>query len=308
MCSENLEQKFSKASLGDRDRRARAYDAGGWAARRRMERDAPLDAEALTAVEAADIVVVPGSYDQVELVLQALELPHTPVEGVHLPRVTLRPEQVLVLNCPGHLPGPAIRQVKEFVRRGGTLFSTDWTLRNVLEPAFPGILEYNDRPTSDDVVRIEIHDREHRFLKGVMEEGDEPVWWLEGSSYPIRVLEPDRVEVLLTSRELRAKYGEAPVAVTFRHGQGEVFHMISHYFLQRTELRSKRHAMAASAFMAERGLKPDAPTAAKIADLSLGEVESAASSARMFANLVAEKKRRAAGARPGAPDSSRADP
>ncbi len=293
MCSDDGKKPFSKKALGDRGRRKKAYEAGGWAARREMERDAPLDAEALAAVEAADIVVVPGSYDHVELVLGALELPFTTVHAAQLPRVGLRPEQVLVLNCPGHLPGPAIRQVKEFVRRGGTLFSTDWTLRNVLEPAFPGVLEYNDRPTADDVVRIEIHDREHRFLQGVMEEGDEPVWWLESSSYPIRILEPERVEVLLSSKELEGKYGEAPVAVTLRHGAGEVFHMISHYFLQRTELRSKRHALGAATFMAERGLEVGAVVAEKIAGLSLGEVESAASSARIFANLVAEKKRRA---------------
>lgn len=248
--------------------------------------------------------MVPGSYDHVELVLGALELPYTPVDAHQLPAVSLRPEQVLVLNCPGHLPPPAIRQVKEFVRRGGSLFSTDWTLRNVLEPVFPGHVEYNDRPTADDVVRIEIHDREHRFLKGVMEEGDEPVWWLEGSSYPIRILDPEWVEVLLSSQELEGKYGEAPVAVAFGHGDGEVFHMISHYYLQRTELRSKRHAKNAAAYMAERGLEVDPGLGGDIADLSLGEVESAASSARMFANVVADKKRRESDKKRNPPEKS----
>ena len=45
-----------------------------------------------------------------------------------------------------------------FVESGGTLFTTDWALRNVIEPAFPGIIEYNDMPTGDDVVRIEVLD------------------------------------------------------------------------------------------------------------------------------------------------------
>lgn len=283
----------SEKALGDRDRRVRSYEAGSWAAKARMRRDDPLDAEALEAVEAADIVVVPGSYDHVELVLEALELPFTPVPAEELPRVALRPEQVLVLNCPGHLPAEAIRHVREFVRLGGSLFTTDWALRHVLEPAFPGYVEYNERPTADDVVRIEIHDREHRFLKGVMDEGDEPVWWLEGSSYPIRVRDAERVQVLLSSRELEAKYGEAPVAVTFAYGEGEVFHMISHYFLQRTELRSKRHGLGAAAYMEEKGVELDAARRAEMKDLALGEVESAASSARMFANLIADKKRKA---------------
>ncbi len=124
-----------------------------------------------------------------------------------------------------------------------------------------------------------------------MEEGDEPAWWLEGSFYPICILEPERVEVLLSSRELKAKYGQAPVAVTFRYGE-DVFHMISHYFLQRTELRSTRHTTKASAFMDERGLELDARIPETIADLSPGEVVSDASSAGLFANLVAEKKQR----------------
>ena len=91
-------------------------------------------------------------------------------------------------------------------------------------------------PELDDVVRIEVLDRDHRFLQGVLEDGDDPLWWLEGSSYPIRVLDPERVQVLITSNELEQKYGEAPVAVTFAHGEGEVLHMISHYYLQRAEL------------------------------------------------------------------------
>ena len=272
--------------------RARAYKVGGWAARKQMERDRPLDAEALRAVEAADILVVPGRYDHVEMVLDALELPHTRVSPAHLPQVTLRPEQVLVINCPGNLPRSAFDPVRAFVARGGSLFTTDWALRNVLEHAFPGVLEYNDRPTADDVVRIEIVDREHRFLDGVLQEGDEPLWWLEGSSYPIRILDPERVEVLLTSRELESKWGEAPVAVTFAHGEGEVFHMISHYYLQRTELRSKRHGLKASAYMAERNLEMDEETAELAEQMALGDVESAASSSRMFANIIAEKKRR----------------
>ena len=48
-------------------------------------------------------------------------------------------------------------------------------------------------------------------------------------------------KVLITSRELGEKYGERPVAVWFRWGEGDVFHMISHYYLQRTEERTARH-------------------------------------------------------------------
>lgn len=127
----------------------------------------------------------------------------------------------------------------------------------------------------------------HPFLKGVMDGRDDPQWWLEASSYPIRVLDPSRVEVLLRSMELEARYGEAPVAVLFRHGDGEVFHMISHYYLQRTELRTARHATPAAEYATEKGVAwgPD------LDGLTVADVESAATSARFVANVVAAKKR-----------------
>jgi len=260
-----------------------------------MEREAPLDAEALGSLQAADIVVVPGTYDHVENVLEALEMPFQLVNPSQVGRLALRPEQLLIVNCPGSLTPGGISKVRRFVRDGGSLFTTDWALRNVIEPAFPGFVEYNERPTADDVVRIEIRSAENPFLRGVMDGADDPQWWLEGSSYPIRVLDKKNVEVLLTSKELEGKYGEAAVAVQFAFGKGEVFHMISHYYLQRTELRSQRHSMGASSFAAEKGYVPDEQDALVLAGLSVGDVESAYSSSRLFSNIVADKKRRSSG-------------
>ena len=206
-----------------------AYLGGASIARDRMAREAPLDAEALAAVVASDIVVVSGCYDHVERVLQALEVPYQTVQPGSLARVDLRPEQLLVVNCPGELTPAEIIKVRDFVAAGGSLFTTDWALRNVIEPAFPGLVEYNDRSTGDDVVGIEVVDSDSPYLQGVLDGADDPQWWLEGSSYPIRVLDPERVRVLIRSGELGEKYGECAVAVVFEFGKGEVFHMISHY-------------------------------------------------------------------------------
>lgn len=257
-------------------------------ARERMAREAPEQAEALAAVEASDIVVVEGCYDHVEVVLAALGLPHQKVDAEGLRHLTLRPEQLLVVNCPGQVDARSIVQIREFVAAGGSLFTTDWALRHVIEPAFPGVVAFNDRPTADAVVRVEILDGDNRFLQGVMDPGDDPQWWLEGSSYPIRILDAERVKVLITSRQLGELWGEAPVAMVFSHGGGEVFHMISHYYLQRTELRNARHRSAATAYATEKGVA----AGADLEGLTLGDVESAAGSARLFANIVANKKRR----------------
>jgi len=283
---------MTEHNMTGEERRRRAYQVGGRHTRDTIAREDPHIHEVLEQVERSDIVVVRGQYDHVEWVLEALDLPHLAVDPHQLASLSLRPEQLLVVNCPGQVGATAVGMVRQFVAAGGSLFTTDWALRHVLEPAFPGVVAYNQRPTADAVVRVEAAAHENPFLKGVMDGADDPIWWLEGSSYPIVVRDLARVKVLISSRELQERWGEAPVALTFRAGEGEVFHMISHYYLQRAETRTRRHRMPAAAYAAEKGVAWDPPTMACAADLTLGEVEAASSSARLFANVVGEKKRR----------------
>jgi hypothetical protein len=242
--------------------------------------------------------VVRGGYDHVEWVLAALQVPHTVVDPAEVAGLDLPSDRLLVVNCPGQIGGRGVARVRRFVDSGGSLFTTDWALRHVLEPAFPGLVAYNDRPTADAVVRVEVTAHDNPFLRGVMDGQDDPLWWLEGSSYPIRLLAPERVQVLMRSRELEDRWGEAPVALTFTHGEGEVFHMISHYYLQRTETRTRRHAAPAAAYAAEKGVASPAYDRAA-GDLNLSEVESAATSARLFANVAAGVKRKQQSRRAG---------
>lgn len=286
----------SKNTATTRERTARAYKAGAAFTRQRMTREAPLDAAALEEVEAADIVVVEGIYDHVDQVLEALELPFMHVTPGQIGQLPLHKDQLLVINCPGNISPRGLKRIGRFVESGGSLFSTDWALRNVLEPLFPHTVEYNERATADDVVRIEVKDTTSPYLAGVMDDGDDPVWWLEASSYPIRLLDTERVSVLITSNELADKYGEPSVAVTFPAGEGEVFHMISHYYLQRTELRTARHRLKGDRYSIEKGVPVSQQLMREMAGVSLGEIQSAASSSRMISNMIASKKRAQANA------------
>jgi len=284
---------FPSGSTKDEDVRQVAYKMGADIARSRMATEMPLAAEALAAVEAADIVVVEGCYDHVEQVLGALDVPYTVVPQGHLAEAALNPDQLLVVNCPGEMSEAEVVVVRDFVVAGGTLFTTDWALGNVVERAFPGHVAFNGKSTGDDVVRIDVLETDSPYLQGVLDADDDPQWWLEGSSHPIRVLDAERVRVLIRSAELGEKYGEAAVAVVFPYGKGEVFHMISHYYLQRTELRNERHRRSASSYAVEKGgaIREDLWNLAE--EVSLGDVESAATSSRMMANIVADKKLRA---------------
>lgn len=275
----------------DEERRDRAYEAAAAIAREQLRRAAPDKARTLDEVERSDVVVVSGTYDHVESVLEALAVPHTVIAPSDLDRLRLNPEQLLIVNCPGDVSSAAVARIRSFVESGGSLFTTDWALKHVIEPAFPGVLAFEKAPTRDDVVRIEVLHADDIYLQGVLDGQDDPQWWLEASSYPITVLDPERVRVLITSRELGEKYGETPVAVWFRWGEGDVFHMISHYYLQRTELRTARHGSAAAGYFAEKGIAMSAAMEARWGDLSLAEVESAKPSAAFMANVIAEKKR-----------------
>jgi hypothetical protein len=76
---------------------------------------------------------------------------------------------------------------------------------------------------------------------------------LEGSSYPIEILDQKKVKGLITSKEMAEKEGEAPMALTCNFGLGSGFHLVSHYYLQRRELRTARHEMP-STYFAAKGL------------------------------------------------------
>jgi hypothetical protein len=265
----------------------KAYSVSGKALREKMRKDAPLDEEYLNRVNRSDIVVVRGEYDRVQDVLNAMELPHMRINPREVDQIKFNPSQVVFINCPGNLSREGIIRIRNFVEEGGFLVTTDWALKNVIEPAFPGMMRYNEKPTKDDVVRIEILDDGHKFLEGLLSSDEDPQWWLEGSSYPIEIIDKENVEVLITSKEMKDKYGEAPIAVSFNHGKGSVFHIVSHYYLQRSELRTERHKMAATDYFAEKGVAAEAD----MEDVSLGLAESAYTSASFVSKVIIEKKK-----------------
>lgn len=220
----------------------------------RLNETSPGTTEMLKQVHQADLIVVQGEYDHIEAVLESADMPFSMIAASRLERAKLRPDQIVFVNCPGLISSKAVRRLEQFVREGGFLFTTDWALKNVLQRAFPGYVEYNQRPTGDEVVRIELLDREDSFLQSVLDSSDDPLWWLEGSSYPIRILKADKVRVLIRSKEIEERHGEAPVFISFEYGQGVVYHMISHFYLQRSETRTARHAKPSTEYVMSKGV------------------------------------------------------
>jgi len=273
----------------------KAYRIAGELLRDRLKNVAPEVLSELENVKQADVLVVKGEYDHIEQVLSLSRTPFTLVSPQQMDEVELRPDQIVFVNCPGHIGPKGLRKLTTFVAAGGFLFTTDWALKHVLEPAFPGFVEFNQRKTADEVVRVELLDTVDPFLKSLLGPDDDPQWWLEGSSYPIRILNKDKVHVLVTSKEIEGKYGESPVFITFDYEAGKIYHMISHFYLQRSETRTARQQASAANYMAEKEIPEELQAkyaAMGIDEAPLGDVESAYTSAAMLNKIMYDKKAR----------------
>jgi len=159
---------------------------------------------------------------------------------------------MIIIGCPGtNVPKSAFSKLKDYVRRGGWLLTTDWCLKYIIEKIFPGYIAQGGIRTGDAVVKCQLIKPNHPFLEGVLseirqekwskgdkEDIDEFEWWIEFRSFPIKVLRGD-VEILIASWEIEDNWGEAPVLVCFDYGHGKVIHMISHAVLQKGQEKGK---------------------------------------------------------------------
>lgn len=269
-----------------------AYEVSGYMVNERLKDENKNNEKIIADISKNDLVVVEGTYDHMHLVLSSLKLPYASISQHQLKDVVLKPHQTVFVNCASGFPAEHARKLAKFVADGGQLITTDWALRNVLEVGFPGYVCYNEKPTGDEVVRIEVMDKEDSVIKGFLDEKTAPVWWLEGSSYPIKVLNKEKVKVLIKSKELKDKYGEEAVLIRFNHGQGVVYHMISHFYLQRTETKDAKQKLNASAYLSDKNIDAmsNSEVQKQVEKLDYGTVQSANTSSEFIMRAVIKQK------------------
>lgn len=259
---------------------------------RRMRRHRGRELDLLRKAGQAEVIVVRGTYDRVQDVLRALKIKHVVVPPHLVHKLPLMSTQTLMINCPGRLGRAGVKKVRRFVKTGGYLVTTDWAL-TLLPRAFPGYVSRGGKNTSNDVVKVHVHNNNDPWLKQIKAMKDNPRWWLEGSSYPIRILNKQKVKVLISSKEMKRKYGHAPIAVAFRYDDGKVLHMTSHFYLQQGKLRSKREKAKGSVFAKSAGLSKKELKALKKKGLDkvrTGDLNSAYSMQQMTANVLVGRK------------------
>lgn len=259
--------------------------------RKRLANEDPQAKAMLDAVKGKDIVVVAGSMDHIEQVLAAARLPFTLIQPGDVAKTELTSSMIVMVNCPGVMPGDSLRRIERFVRAGGLLYTTDWALKNVVEQIFPNSIKHNGRSTGNEVVPVLVDEKSDNLMSQMLlRKGTEPQWWLEGSSYPIEVLDPKRVKVLAHSKVLGQKYGSSPIVVRFPYEDGEVIHVVSHFVRQ---MSTRGPAVAAKDAKIEgltEAQKKDF-AASSSATATIGDVESSYAFQRMTTNVVTTKQK-----------------
>jgi hypothetical protein len=282
--------------MGENNKMNTAYEMAAALLRNRLAKESKENIQLLDQLGKTDVVVIDGSFDHIHLVLDSLKIPYLRVTQEAFQDVPLRPEQTVFVNCSSSFPENGARKLAGFVASGGQMVTTDWALKTVLEVAFSGYVRYNEKPTGDEVVAIELASTDDPTVKGFIGEQDQPVWWLEGSSYPIQILKTGEVDVLIKSKELKDKYGEEAVIIRFKYGEGMVYHMISHFYLQRSETRDAKKGMTVGAYAKAKGASKEfqewAEQAAKAGNVDYSSVQSASNSAEFVSRTILKQKKK----------------
>lgn len=270
-----------------------AYRLAAAAVRQRFAEQHPDYLEVLGSIRKRDAAVFSGTYDSVEEVLRLLKIPFALD-----PNPKRMSAGLVFANCSGQ-PNPALTErIEKHVRAGTWLVSSDWSLRNVVQEAFPNTVQHTGTQTRNEVVAVE--PALESYWSEVVVLGADPQWWLETASYPIEILDADRVRVEAASHELLVRYGAPAVAVRFDWGRGRVFHVISHFWLKASRVPGERHRGPCTEFL-QAGMRLSDEGIAKVlreaevdaGDLNFAMIQSAATSTELIAQLCVHAKRAA---------------
>src|SRR5713226_5218108 len=183
-----------------------------------------------TPVESAEVVIVAGSADHMEHVMQRAGVKFALVTPDQLPDVPLHWQQILMVNCTGQMSPAARERVRRFVNAGGMLYTTDHAVHYLLETIFPGKVRFNQKSTAEEIFPMQVQG--DRGLVARINDHGEPRWQVAGGGMLFDVLDPS-VEILMRSREVAARYQTSGVlGVRFRVGDGQVVHVTGHFFTQ----------------------------------------------------------------------------
>ncbi|MEO1698996.1 MAG: HEAT repeat domain-containing protein [Planctomycetota bacterium] len=180
-----------------------------------------------------DVIVVQSSTigDNVDKVLARLGIEHRTVRAGKVAELGLHPGALLLVGCTGQVSPEDLEAIRWYVNAGGALFSSCWALTYTVEASFPAILARFPSPGEvvDNVFAYPTATGlASPFLKGVFEGGVQPFYALQGA-HLLRIVDPERAEVLLDSPSAAARHGTGDLAAWFRVGHGLVVNSANHF-------------------------------------------------------------------------------
>ena len=175
-----------------------------------------------------EIVEVAGQWDRADRALAAFGLPYTHIKANALTPQMLSGTKVLIINCAGSIKRDRLQTIRDFVNRGGYLLTTDWALDNMLSNTFPGYLEWNKGKNKQPIYEAHYISPDRVLAPHTVAKA---FWKLDEEAHTVRVLNREKVRVLVTSSQLAAEDPDRQgvLACIFPFGRGFVLHMVGHF-------------------------------------------------------------------------------
>ncbi|QDU83678.1 HEAT repeat protein [Planctomycetes bacterium Pla163] len=182
--------------------------------------------------ESFDVLALEGQYDHIQDLLDGIEIPYRLTNASALQRAELHPFSAFFANCTGEVAGDDVDRLAWFVRTGGHMFASCWSLTNTVKAVYPGVISHDESAGEEVVGSIPIFpvDPQSRFLPGVFPKDVRPYFHLEGSQL-ITVDRPEVAEVLIDSPAAAQTYGNGNVVAWFEAGHGMVLDSANHFYI-----------------------------------------------------------------------------
>ena len=186
------------------------------------------DPDRMELVRQAPVVVVAGSADHMDQVLRKAKMKFVVVQPSELALLPLHSQQVLMVNCRGVMNQAARARVERFVRAGGFLYTTDHAVHELVEKIFPRTIAWDRKTTTQEVFKMKAQGK-----RGLLSKISSRRWQLAGGGYLFKVLDQEKVQVLMSSAQVARKYNHSgALGARFRHHDGTVIHVTGHFYSQ----------------------------------------------------------------------------
>ncbi|MFT7668313.1 MAG: HEAT repeat protein [Planctomycetota bacterium] len=176
-----------------------------------------------------DVLVLNSRGDHIQAILERLGIDHRLTISNQVKTDGLDASGIFISNCTGELEHEDLDRLEWFVKVGGYLCGSCWALTETIDKIAPGIVtKVITRDEIVDSVPASACDTGSKYTRDVFGEYVIPIYRLEGA-HIIRVLQPERVEMLVDSVECAEKWGGGNLACWFSYGHGTILDSANHF-------------------------------------------------------------------------------